>query len=67
MNVYHVHGTALQLIASGIIILKIKQVPTVRRSGDTEMTNWVICCLAVVDDINFAFSKDDKWTGINLI
>ena len=67
VNVYHVHGTALQLIASGIIILKIKQVPTVRRSGDTEMTNRVICCLAVVDDINFAFSKDDKCTCINLI
>ena len=67
MNVYHVHGTALQLIASGIIILKIKQDPTVKRSGDKEMTRQVICRLAVVNDINFVFSKDDKWTGITLI
>ena len=67
VNVYHVHGKPLQLILSGMIMVNIKQVPTVKRSGDTEMTNRVICCLAVVDDINFAFSKDDKWTGINLI
>ena len=63
VTAYNVNGTVLQLIASGIIDLKVKKVSNINKKGETEVRNRVICSLGVMG-IGLAYMNNNAWKAI---
>ena len=56
--IYHVKGLILQLLATGIISLKVK------REVENETLS-VFCALGMDDDLNPSYTVQASWTGID--